>query len=64
MPCIEEWLRDITDVFHEIHLQEKADAWGSTHQKSPMQRTEAYPDTVKPLQNITVMSPNQYKQHL
>lgn len=26
MPCIEEWLRDITDVFHEIHLQEKADA--------------------------------------
>lgn len=20
MPCIEEWLRDITDVFHEIHL--------------------------------------------
>lgn len=23
MPCIEEWLRDITDVFHEIHLKKK-----------------------------------------
>lgn len=21
MPCVEEWLRDITDVLHEIHLQ-------------------------------------------
>lgn len=81
MPCIEEWLRDITDVFHEIHLQEKTDAvnlsifriqlvklsiWHtpSSIVSSLQDSREAVPDTVKLLQNITVMLPHENKQHL